>query len=95
MIAGYATLAPGASLSITLYLGIKSSLSIDPITGTTYSPDATIAVFSQQNNQIVSGNTNALALALSNLKGSTRVALSGTMNRPYAVGNSYPLYLTF
>lgn len=53
IIAGYATLAPNAALSVSVYLAILDSMYVDPATGTTYTTDTTIIVYSNQDNKIV------------------------------------------
>lgn len=91
MISGYATLAVGATLSITVYASIQNSLTA----GSTYSASTTVTVISANDNTIISGDTNTASLGLSAVKGCNSLGLSGTMERPYSSGSSFPLYITF
>lgn len=97
LIAGYATLAPSAALSFTIYMAISNSASINTNGGANNDITATasITVIASDGNNIISAPVNSLLLALVNRRGSTAVALSGTMERPYSAGNSFPLFITF
>jgi hypothetical protein len=97
LVAGYATLAPSAALSITLYMKISNTASINTTSGANNDITATasITVTSSLGNNIISAPTNSLLLALVNRRGSNQVALSGTMEKPYSAGNSFPLFITF
>ena len=97
IINGYAALAASAQLQIQVYMSISDSLGINATTGSNnnFNTYATVDVFSSANNPIVSANTASYTLALSNVRGSPLLSLSGTMNTPYTSGQSFPLYITF
>ena len=91
MVCGYATLAVGATLSITVYASIQNSLTA----GGSYTADTTVTVTSGKGTNIVSAGTNSLGLNLEATKGCDALGLTGTMNRPYASGSAFPLFITF
>lgn len=91
LVSGYATLAVGATLSITVYAAIQNGLAAN----NSYSASTTVTVISENDNNIISANTNTVALGLSSVKGSNAVQLHGTMNRPYSSGSTFPLYFSF
>ena len=91
MVSGYATLAAGATLSLTVYASIQNSLTA----GVNYTAYATITVISSKGTNIVSAVTNNLDLSLVATKGCDALGLTGTMNRPYASGSAFPLFITF
>lgn len=88
IISGYGTLAASASLSIKLYMQFNN------IALTSYSVSVGIVVYSSTDSIIINANTNSLGFTISQW-GSPSLALSGTMNIPYAAGSAYPLYITF
>ena len=91
-ISGYATLAVGATLSITVYASIQNGLS----NGTLYNnTDTTIRVISSNDNNIIQDNSDQLPLSISAVKGCNSLGIHGMMTNPYAKGSSFPLYITF
>jgi hypothetical protein len=90
-------LAVGAQLEISAYMSISDSLSINSTSGSNnnFNTYASILVYSSAGNLIVSGNTNSYTLALSHIRGSNLLTLSGTMTNPYTAGQAFPLYITF
>jgi hypothetical protein len=91
LITGYANLAASATLSITVYAAILNGLTPN----TNYNADTTITVISSTDSNIIAASTSQVGLALSAVKGSNVVALTGTMTQPYAAGSAFPLYLSF
>jgi hypothetical protein len=91
LVSGYATLAVGATLSVTVYASIQNSLTV----GSSVTADTTITVVSSQGSNIISAGTNNLGMTLATTKGCDAVGLSGTMIRPYSSGSAFPLYITF
>jgi len=78
-------------------MSISDSLSINSTVGSNnnFGTYATVDVLSSTNSPIVTGNSVSYNLALSNVRGSSLLSLSGTMNIPYTSGQSFPLYITF
>ena len=78
-------------------MAILNSMSINSTSGSNndYSTLTTITVISSSGNYIISSNTNSITLSLSNIRGSNKVALYGTMNTPYTAGTTFPLFITF
>lgn len=78
-------------------MAISDSMSINGTLGSTnnFNTYVTVDVYSSTAKPIVTANTSSYTLALSNIRGSNLVALSGTMIYPYTSGQAFPLYITY